>query len=90
MNTATAPRFPLPRGWYFGWRFAPAESVSGYHGYREALLEFQERLEQLGYVVKPDGFYGTETRDATIKFQRASNLKPDGKIGRLTWAAAWA
>ena len=34
-----------------------------------------------------DGEFGEKTRQATVSFQSARGLDPDGKIGALTWAA---
>jgi len=33
-----------------------------------------------------DGKMGRQTRDAIKAFQRANNLKEDGKVGKKTWA----
>lgn len=42
-------------------------------------------LKALGYVIsKPSYSFGTETRNAVIKFQKNNNLKPDGCIGKNT------
>jgi len=49
----------------------------------------QEALHELGYDLGkwgPDGWYGTDTRDAVVAFQKKEGLKVDGKVGRETWA----
>jgi len=38
--------------------------------------------------VPTDGVFGSGTKDATIKFQKAHGLKADGIVGTATWAAA--
>lgn len=45
----------------------------------------QHLLRAHGYEVKADGFFGDETRDAVMDFQRGNNLSSDGKVGKDTW-----
>ncbi|MEU7471791.1 peptidoglycan-binding protein [Streptomyces sp. NPDC044984] len=45
----------------------------------------QHLLRAHGYEVKADGFFGAETRDAVMDFQRRNNLPSDGKVGKDTW-----
>jgi peptidoglycan hydrolase-like protein with peptidoglycan-binding domain len=45
----------------------------------------QHLLRAHGYEVKADGFFGDETRDAVMDFQRGNNLPSDGKVGKDTW-----
>lgn len=40
--------------------------------------------------VTADGAFGTRTRQATIRFQTAKGITPDGVVGPVTWAAAHA
>lgn len=84
-----APPFPLPRGWYFGPRSGPRESVSGYHGNREHLRAWQARMAARGWRIGVDGLYGSGTADVARRFQRQKGLAVDGLIGPATWAAAW-
>lgn len=84
-----APAFPLPRGWYFGPKSGPKQSVSGYHGHREDLRRWQQRMKDRGWKINPDGLYGTQSGDIAAAFQREKGLKVDRKIGPETWAAAW-
>lgn len=54
---------------------SPAEQVS----------ELQRALVALGYKVgKADGIYGSKTRKAVVKFQKAHKLKADGLVGQKT------
>jgi len=47
--------------------------------------ELQNALAKLGYFnTTPTGYFGSITRDAVIKFQKANNLTPDGIVGPLT------
>lgn len=52
-----------------------------------AVGALQTRLNELGYAVMVDHHFGTQTERAVIEFQRNKQLHPDGKVGRLTWAA---
>lgn len=50
--------------------------------------EIQSRLKEWGYYNGAvDGIFGTETRNAIIKFQKANGLEPDGIAGSKTLAA---
>ena len=50
--------------------------------------EIQSRLKNLGYYNGAvDGIFGTQTRDAVIKFQKKNGLTPDGIVGSKTLAA---
>ena len=96
----TAPKFPLPRDWYFGPESGPVESVSAKHAnkygsvdeLRKMLWRWQQRMEDRGWsfpTYGSDGIYGPETRDVVRRFQAEKGLAVDGLIGPETWAAAW-
>ncbi len=40
------------------------------------------------FGLKPDGFFGTDTKNAVIAFQKAHGLTPDGKFGTNSLAKA--
>lgn len=84
------PAFPLPRGYYFGPRGGGRQSVSGYYSHRADLRRWQQRMKDRGWRITVDGYYGPQTRDVTLAFQREKALVPDGKIGANTWRAAWS
>ena len=84
-----APGFPLPSGYYFGPKSGPTESVSGYYGYRGALGIWQNRMHDRGWTIDADGYYGPNTENVSRKFQAEKGLGADGRIGPLTWSAAW-
>jgi hypothetical protein len=54
-----------------------------------AVREAEARLHQLGLVPLRlvDGSYGTTTRDAVTRFQRASRLTASGTVDAATWTA---
>lgn len=86
---APAPDFPLPAGHYFGWKAGPKESVSGYFSHKGDLKKWQQRMKARGWSINPDGLYGEQTNRVTVAFQREKGLHVDGRIGPVTWAAAW-
>jgi len=50
--------------------------------------EIQTALKNSGfYAGEVDGKIGHKTKMAIEEFQKANNLKPDGKVGPKTWAA---
>ena len=65
----------------------------GIGAWGEDVTTLQETLNNLGYPVKIDGIFGTETRIAVIKFQEANTdesgapLMVDGIVGPKSW---WA
>lgn len=54
-----------------------------------AVREAEARLHQLGLVPLRlvDGSYGTTTRDAVTRFQRANRMTVSGTVDAVTWAA---
>lgn len=86
----TAPRFPLPAGYYFGPKSGPAQSVSGYYDHASDLIVWQKQMAKRGWHVTPSGRYDDATQKAADAFQVEKHLDHDGgKIGPQTWAAAW-
>jgi hypothetical protein len=91
-----APAFPLPRGFYFGPRSGPFNSISGWfqrlpnrkRGHR-GLLAWQERMAARGWAITPDGLWGTQTEDVLAAFQAEKGLRVDRRLGPLSWSAAW-
>lgn len=84
------PAFPLPKGYYFGPKSGPKESISGYFSYRADLRRWQQRMKDRGWRLDVDGLFGPGTAAVATKFQREKGLVVDGKIGANTWRAAWS
>jgi hypothetical protein len=78
--------FPLPSGCYYGPYSGPASSISG-RGLRDGPYRAGLAAAQTVLHVTPDGYYGPLTAAATVRFQAAHGLIPDGLIGPRTWAA---
>lgn len=89
MVSVQAPVFPLPKGWYFGPKSGPRESVSGYHGNGEHLATWQAQMKARGWTIDVDGRYGDQTAGVAKSFQTEKNLHVDSLIGANTWRAAW-
>lgn len=84
-----APRFPLPRGYYFGPKSGPKESVSGYYSHRLDLAMWQRQMQKRGWTIRGEGYYDEQDRQVALAFQREKRLVADGLIGEATWNAAW-
>ena len=90
--------FPLPKGYFFGPKSGPKQSVSGFYhpqanGARghDGLKAAQTQLKAFGYLKgTPDGLYGPDTEQAAKKLQTANRLAADGLIGAATWPYLWA
>ena len=49
-------------------------------------MVLQDALNYLGYNTgNIDGIFGTKTKNAVIRFQRANKLSQDGIVGCKTW-----
>ncbi|MDD3345388.1 MAG: peptidoglycan-binding domain-containing protein [Candidatus Omnitrophica bacterium] len=53
---------------------------------RPTVKQIQKALKNAGYNPGSiDGKFGRQTREAIKDYQKANNLKPDGKVGKKTW-----
>ncbi|MBI3990893.1 MAG: peptidoglycan-binding protein [Candidatus Omnitrophica bacterium] len=60
--------------------------VSGEEQFPPAVKQVQVALQNAGYNPgSVDGRSGKQTKEAIKAFQRANNLKADGKVGNKTW-----
>ena len=54
---------------------------------KQSAKSIQTALNNAGYYNGPiDGRIGKQTRDGIKEFQKANNLKSDGRVGSKTWA----
>lgn len=53
------------------------------------LAKWQQRMRDRGYSLAADGRYGSETERIVRYFQQLIGATVDGKIGPVTYAAAW-
>lgn len=65
---------------------APSELLPPPGPYKPTTQEIQTALKNAGYYTGGiDGKIGPLTKKATEEFQKANNLKADGKVGPKTW-----
>jgi len=50
----------------------------------EDVNNVQKYLEKLGYLKSVTGYFGSDTHDAVLHFQKNNNLSADGKVGSQT------
>jgi peptidoglycan hydrolase-like protein with peptidoglycan-binding domain len=50
---------------------------------------WQQQMSRRGWRIAVDGIFGPQTQSVARRFQREKGLRPDGLVGRRTWAAAW-
>jgi resuscitation-promoting factor RpfA len=55
-----------------------------------ALRQWQLRMNTRGYDFQGTGCYREETRRAVLDLQRERGITPSGRLGPLTWRAAWS
>lgn len=72
---------------YETFNILPLDTIT--KGAKGELVKYLQRsLAEAGYAVgKIDGIFGSETLSAVRAFQSDHGLTPDGKVGKLTWAA---
>jgi peptidoglycan hydrolase-like protein with peptidoglycan-binding domain len=52
----------------------------------EAVKDLQRMLNSVGYNIKVDGIFGSETEKAVISFQKSAGIQIDGVAGNQTYA----
>lgn len=88
-----APKFPLPRGHWYGVESSDRRNHSGYYAKdRAGVRAIQTRLRSRGWVglTETNGRYGANTKKIVTQFQREKGLRVDGAVGAQTWAALWS
>ena len=59
----------------------------GHQGENVRMIQVQ--LNNWGFPVRADGFFGIETRDAVMRFQKYHGLKQDGMVGNPPSQVLW-
>jgi L,D-peptidoglycan transpeptidase YkuD (ErfK/YbiS/YcfS/YnhG family) len=77
-----------PRDWLLG-QLDPPEPASKWRSLKfgarsDAVRELQQALNDIGYRITIDGYFGRETQDAVKRFQKDRELKVDGVVGSAT------
>lgn len=75
----------------------PAAKVPAFPGrvltlnpaYDANLKVWQTQMRKRGWKITADGRFGPQTRTLVMAFQKEKRLGVDGKIGPITWRAAW-
>jgi peptidoglycan hydrolase-like protein with peptidoglycan-binding domain len=91
LTKIVAPRFPLPKGHYFGPKSGPVESHSGFYGAadRAGLRMWQAAMRKRGWTIDVDGLWGAQTEKVVRVFQQRLGVTVTGHIGPHVWAQAW-
>jgi resuscitation-promoting factor RpfA len=63
--------------------------VYAYGDCAPALRRWQLQMNTRGYDFQGTGCYRDETRQAVLDLQRERGINPSGRLGPLTWRAAW-
>lgn len=85
-----APKFPLPKGHWYGPESRNKKNHSGYYAKdRAGIKQFQNKLKSRGWKISADGFYGPNTKKIVRQFQAEKKIRVDGGVGAVTWAKIW-
>lgn len=104
-SKSKAPAFPLPKGFVYSNPSGPVSHVSGKtrnskvpndvvkdangRWYSKGLKQWQAQMKKRGWTIDVDGRYGKQTERVATQFKKNKKLGDDGRIGPITWAAAW-
>ena len=85
-----APKFPLPRGHWYGVESSSKKNHSGHWAKdRAGIKKLQSKLKKRGWRLSVDGRFGAKTKSIVVAFQKEKGLKPDGLVGLKTWRKIW-
>lgn len=57
--------------------------------YNEQVKQWQQRMQERGWNIADDGFYGSQSAQIARQFQQEKGLGVDGIVGPDTWAATF-
>lgn len=87
---SAAPKFPLPKGHWYGPESSNKKNHSGYYAKdRAGIKQFQNKLKSRGWKISADGRYGPATKKVVRQFQAEKKIRVDGGVGAVTWAKIW-
>lgn len=82
------PKFPLPKGHWYGVESSNPKNHSGYYqSDRAGIRQLQQRLKDRNWKISVDGIYGPSTRAIVRSFQQKAGIRVDGAVGQQTWTA---
>lgn len=85
-----APAFPYPAGDYLALAAADPHCHSGYWAAdRICVAAWQAQMARRGWTLAVDGTFGAVSDQVCRQFQAEKGLAADGKVGPVTWKAAW-
>lgn len=82
-NTAPSPNAKHP-SWNGRYIFLTTPNMRG-----DDVRIWQEQMVHRGWELEVDGVFGEKSQEVLIQFQKEKGLDPDGKIGVITWDAAF-
>ena len=83
-----APKFPLPKGHWYGVESKNPKNHSGYYAKdRAGIRQLQQGLRDRNWKISVDGRYGPATRNIVRAFQKKAGIRVDGAVGAQTWNA---
>ena len=87
---SSAPKFPLPKGHWYGEESSNSKNHSGYYARdRTGIKQFQSKLKSRGWTISADGRFGQQTKKVVGQYQAEKGLKKDFAVGIKTWNAIW-
>ena len=87
---SSAPKFPLPKGHWYGEESSNSKNHSGYYAKdRAGIKQFQSKLKSRGWTISADGHFGQQTKKVVGQYQAEKGLKKDFAVGIKTWNAIW-
>lgn len=85
-----APKFPLPKGHWYGVESKNPKNHSGYWAKdRPGIKQWQSQMRKRGWRITADGYFGKNSRRVCKQFQKEKGLRVDGGVGIDTWKATW-
>ncbi|MBC7905914.1 MAG: peptidoglycan-binding protein [Rhodospirillaceae bacterium] len=66
---------------------AAAETTQAYVPNSDVVMAVEQRLDQLGYEIQPDGEYDAALRNNVLRFQSDNGLRPTGNVDLATIGA---